>query len=148
MSSLPAWLPFANKVVKGLNRLGVGLGTIRVLEVPGRTTGEPRRTPVSPVPLAGGEYVIAGLTGAQWARNVRAAGHGRFITRGGPRPVTLTEVTDLAVRRRVMREFPTAVPHGVHFFVRIGVVSDTTPEAFEAAADKVAVFEIVDVPSA
>jgi deazaflavin-dependent oxidoreductase (nitroreductase family) len=142
MSSLPTWLPLANKVVKVLNRLGLNLGTIQVLEVPGRTSGKPRATPVSPLRVDGREYVIAGLAHSQWARNVRAAGAGRFLRRRGAREVLLSEVTDPQLRREIMRAFPTMVPHGVQFFVRIGVVDDVTPEAFAAAADRVAAFAI------
>jgi hypothetical protein len=97
---------------------------------------------VSPLVVDGHEYVVAGLVDSQWARNARAAGAGRFLQRRGPREVTITEVTDPRRRREVMRAFPTAVPHGVQFFVRIGVVAAATPEAFAAAADRVAVFEI------
>jgi deazaflavin-dependent oxidoreductase (nitroreductase family) len=142
MSPLPSWLPLANKVVKTLNRLGVPLGTIQVLEVPGRTSGKPRSTPVSPLHVDGREYVIAGLADSQWARNVRAAGAGRFVTRRGTREVLLSEVTDPQLRRDLMRAFPTEVPHGVEFFRRIGVVDDVTPEAFARGADKVAAFTI------
>jgi hypothetical protein len=42
----------------------------------------------------------------------------------------------------VVRAFPTEVPHGVGFFVRLGLVERADPEQFAAAADRVAVFEI------
>jgi len=142
MPSLPSWLPLANKIVKALNRLGLPLGTIQVLEVPGRTSGKPRSTPVSPLHVDGCEYVIAGLADSQWARNVRAAGTGRFVRGRRTREVLLSEVVDPQLRRQIMRAFPTKVPHGVEFFRRIGVVDDVTPEAFAAGADKVAAFAI------
>jgi hypothetical protein len=41
-----------------------------------------------------------------------------------------------------MRAFPTQVPRGVSFFLKIGVVDAPTPEAFEKGALKVAVFRI------
>ncbi len=74
--TLPTWLPYANRVVRALSRLGLPLGTVRVLTVPGRRSGEPRSTPVSPLTVAGRRYVVAGLPQSDWARNVRAAGHG------------------------------------------------------------------------
>jgi DNA-binding transcriptional LysR family regulator len=40
----PSWLPFANRVVRLMSRLGLPLGTVRVLIVPGRRSGEPRPT--------------------------------------------------------------------------------------------------------
>jgi hypothetical protein len=59
--TLPSWLPFANRVVRALTRLGLPLGTIHVLTVPGRRTGEPRPTPVSPLTVDGRRYVVAAL---------------------------------------------------------------------------------------
>ena len=55
------------------------------------------------------------------------------------------EPHDADLRRAVMRAFPREVPHGVGFFVRVGLVGSADPEAFAAAADRVSVFEITDV---
>ena len=57
-------------------------------------------------------------------------------------PVTLTEVTDPAIRRDVLRAFPREVPGGVPFFTRLGLVTKADPEQFAAVADRVAVFRI------
>ncbi|GGN76288.1 hypothetical protein GCM10010112_48340 [Actinoplanes lobatus] len=139
---LPRWLPFANRVVRALNRLGLRLGTIHVLTVPGRTTGEPRSTPVSPLTVGGRRYVVAGLPNSDWARNVRAAGRGELATGRRRTTVTLTEIADPGERRAVMRAFPVEVPGGVPFFIKLGLVRSGDPDEFEAAADRVAVFEI------
>ena len=139
---LPGWLPALNRVVRALQRLGMPLGTIHVLTLPGRSSGEPRATPVSPLTVDGRRYVIAALPGADWARNARAAGRGVLASRGRRHPVTVTEVTDPGLRRTVVRAFPTEVPHGVPFFVRLGLVTGPDPDEFAAAADRVAVFEL------
>ncbi|GIE83157.1 hypothetical protein Aph02nite_91070 [Actinoplanes philippinensis] len=60
-------------------------------------------------------------------------------------PVRLAEVADVGERRAVLRAFPAEVPHGVPFFVRIGLVATGTADEFEAAADRVAVFEIITI---
>lgn len=143
MGSLPRWLPYTNRIVKAFNRLGAPLGTIRVLEVPGRRSGLPRATPVSPLTVSGREYVIAGLPDADWALNAAAARRGTVIRGRRRRPVRLTEVTDAAERCSAMRAFPVQVPHGVQFFVRIGLVDGPDPDQFEQAADRVRVFEIL-----
>lgn len=140
--TLPGWLPAANKLVRGLARLGVPLGTVHVLTVPGRTSGTPRPTPVSPLTVDGRRYVVAALPQADWARNVRAAGHGTLAAGRRTSVVALAEVTDAQVRHAVLRAFPTEVPGGVPFFVRLGLVERADPDQFEAAADRVAVFEI------
>jgi F420H(2)-dependent quinone reductase len=141
-SQLPSWLPVANRLVKALQRLGLSLGTIHVLTVPGRVTGRPRATPVSPLVVDGRRYVVAGLPRSDWAGNARAAGRGELARGRRREDVALTEVTDPDLRRTVMRAFPTEVPGGVDFFVRLGLVEQGTPEQFAAAADQVAVFEI------
>jgi hypothetical protein len=56
--------------------------------------------------------------------------------------VALTEVTDPDLRRAVVRAFPTEVPHGVPFFVRLGLVTAGDPEEFAGIADRVVVFEL------
>ena len=140
--TLPGWLRPANRLVKGLQRLGLPLGTIHVLTVPGRVSGAPRSTPVSPLTVEGRRYVVAGLPHGDWARNVRAAGSGE-LTQGRRRStIVLREVTDPAERRDVMTAFPTEVPGGVFFFVRLGLVAKGTPAEFAAASDEVAVFEL------
>ena len=70
-ASLPGWLPPFNRVVVALGRLGVAIGPVHVLTLPGRRTGEPRPAPVSPFVLDGRRYVVAALPQADWARNAR-----------------------------------------------------------------------------
>jgi hypothetical protein len=142
-AQLPGWLKPANRVVKVLHHLGVPLGTIHVITIPGRSSGQPRSTPVSPLTVAGHRYVIAGLKDSNWARNARAAGHGQLTRGRRQEEITLVEVTDPVLRRRVMTAFPTAVPHGVQFFLRIGLVDGSQPADFAAASDRVAVFRII-----
>lgn len=140
--ALPRWLRPANRLVRLLTRLGLRLGTIHVLTVPGRRSGVPRPTPVSPLTVDGRRYVVAGVPDGDWARNVRAAGHGELARGRHTQAVDLDEVTDSAVRREVMRAFPREVPHGVPMFVRLGLVGGADPDEFAAAADRVAVFRV------
>jgi deazaflavin-dependent oxidoreductase (nitroreductase family) len=142
MGALPGWLRPANRIVRAASRLGLPLGTIQVLTVPGRRSGSPRSTPVSPLTLSGRRYVVAALPHSDWARNVRAAGHA-VLARGRQRTaVTLTEVTGPELRREVMRAFPREVPQGVTMFVRLGLVQRRDPDQFAAAAGRVAIFEV------
>lgn len=139
---LPGWLKPANRIVKFLHGLGVPLGTIHIITVPGRTTGQPRSTPVSPLTVDGRRYVIAGLANSSWAQNARVAGHGQLSKGRTHHNIDLIEVSDPAIRKQVMTAFPTEVPHGVQFFIRIGIVPSADPADFAAASDKVTVFEI------
>ncbi|MFC7621199.1 deazaflavin-dependent nitroreductase [Microlunatus sp. GCM10028923] len=139
---LPAYLKVANPLIKVLNRLGLSLGTMRVIAVPGRRSGRLRATPVSPLVVDGRRYVIAGLPGSDWARNARAAGWGLLSRGRRTERITLTEVTEPAEQRAVLRAFPTEVPHGVDFFVQAGVTPGITPDDFEQAAGRCAIFMI------
>jgi deazaflavin-dependent oxidoreductase (nitroreductase family) len=145
---LPRWFRAANHAVRAMSRIGLTMGPVCVLTVPGRRTGKPRSTPVSPLTVSGGQYVVAGLPGSDWARNVRAAGNAH-LSRGRRRePVTVTEVTDSKLKEQVMRAYPREVPRGAPMFVRAGIASSPDPDAFAAAARHVAVFEIRPVPPA
>ncbi|MGH3585546.1 MAG: deazaflavin-dependent nitroreductase, partial [Pseudonocardia sp.] len=100
----------------------------------------------SPLTVDGRRFVIAALPQADWARNVRAAGRGELAHGRRHHPVTLTEITNPDLRRTVMRAFPIEVPHGVEFFVRLGLVTRADPDEFGAVADRVAVFVLGGAP--
>lgn len=143
MSGLPRWLKPANRLVKLFSRLGLPLGTIHVLTVPGRVSGTPHATPVSPLTVNGRRFVIAALPDGGWARNLRAAGRG--VLQNGKRTehVAAVEVTDPSLKREVMRAVPSKVRGGIPFYRRLGVVQQGTPDEFAAAIDRVAVFELI-----
>jgi deazaflavin-dependent oxidoreductase (nitroreductase family) len=137
----PRSLRIANRVIIALQRVGLPLGTMHLLTVRGRRTGQPRTTPVSPLTVAGQRYVIGGYAKADWVRNARAAGEA-VLSRGRRRQrVRLVELP-LEQRAPVLREFPAQVPHGVDMFLRTGAVDEPTPDGFAAAAPRVAVFRI------
>jgi deazaflavin-dependent oxidoreductase (nitroreductase family) len=139
---LPGWLPLMNRVTIGMNKLGLRLGPVVVLTVPGRKTGVPRSTPVTPFTVDGARYLTAGLKNGDWARNVRAAGRGRLSRGRHTSEMAITEVTDPEQRRHVFSQFPVQVPRGVPFFVSLGLVTKADPAEFAAAADDVAVFAL------
>jgi deazaflavin-dependent oxidoreductase (nitroreductase family) len=145
---LPRWFRAANHAVRVMSRIGLAMGPVCVLTMPGRRSGKPRSTPVSPLTVSGGRYVVAGRPDSDWASNVRAAGRAQ-LSRGRRREdVTLTEVTDRKLKEQVMRAYPREVPRGAPMFVQFGVASSTDPDAFVAAASQVAVFEIRPAPPA
>lgn len=128
-----------NRVVILLNRLGLPVGPMHLLTVPGRTTGLPRTTPVAPVVVDSVHYLVQAYPGSDWVRNARAAGQG-ILTRGRRRrEVDLVEVP-AAQRGPILREFPGQNPRGVAAFLRNGLVASGTPEGFAAAAPRCSVF--------
>ena len=76
----PGWFTrnVVNRVVAALTRLGISLWGSRVLEVRGRKTGEPRRTPVNLLTLEESRYLVAARGQTQWVRNLRVAGEGEL----------------------------------------------------------------------
>ena len=62
-----------NPTVKRLTNWGISLKGSRVLEVPGRTSGEIRATVVNLLTVDGQRYLVAPRGETQWVRNLRAA---------------------------------------------------------------------------
>jgi deazaflavin-dependent oxidoreductase (nitroreductase family) len=69
---------FANKLVGGLVKLGIGPGSMRSLSVRGRSSGKWYSTPVNVLDLDGTRYLLAPRGTTQWVRNLRAAGSGEL----------------------------------------------------------------------
>jgi deazaflavin-dependent oxidoreductase (nitroreductase family) len=93
----PGWFTrnVANRAVTALTRLGVSIWGSRVLEVKGRASGTPRRTPVNLLRLDGREYLVSARGHGQWVRNVRAAGGDLDLLLGKRRePRTAIEIPD------------------------------------------------------
>ena len=142
----PRYLKPMNKVMIAVQKFGIPTGPAMVLTVPGRKSGQPRSTPMTPFEFDGGLYVVAGYPGADWAANARAAGTGRLSRGRRSRPVNIVELTaDQA--RPVLRAFPVEVPVGVAFAKRSGMVVDGTSDEFEALAGRIAVFRFDPVTS-
>jgi deazaflavin-dependent oxidoreductase (nitroreductase family) len=141
---LPRWLGPANRVIVALQHRGLAIGTMRLLSVPGRRSGRLRTTPVSPLSVDGRRYIVAGLEGADWVKNARAAGWG-VLARG--REEERVGLVELPVEERaaVLRELPGKVPGGVQFFRQLyGVSRD--PEEFAALAPRCPVFRVEEGP--
>ncbi|RZQ61592.1 nitroreductase family deazaflavin-dependent oxidoreductase [Amycolatopsis suaedae] len=140
--TLPRGLKTMNRAVKLVQRLGLKMGPVSVLTVPGRRSGQPRSTPVTPYEVDGQRYVIGGIPGADWVSNVRAAS-GECTLRQGRRVrrVRLVEVPE-AERGPILREFALQLPQGVDMVVKAGVVPDGKPETFEAATGIMTAFRI------
>lgn len=135
----PRFLKPMNTLMKAVQKLGIPTGPAMVLTVPGRRSGQPRSTPMTPFDFRGGLYVVAGYPGADWAANARAAGTGTLSRGRRRRQVRIVELS-VDDARPVLRQFPTKVPVGVAFAKRSGLVSDGSSDEFEALAGRLAVF--------
>ena len=78
-----------------------------VLTVPGRKSGEPRSTPITPMYVDDKRYVVGGFPGADWVKNARAAGD-RDADAGPQDPKRCGWWSCPPTRRRpLLRQFPT-----------------------------------------
>ena len=92
----PGWFTqhVFNPAVAALTRAGISIAGSRVLEVPGRKTGEPRRTPVNLLTLDGERYLVAPRGHTQWVRNLRISGVGELRLGRKTEPFRAIEVSD------------------------------------------------------
>ncbi len=137
----PWWLKPANKVFIAMSRMGMRFGgeSPMVLTVPGRKSGKPRSTPVTPMRLDGKRYVVSGFPGSDWVNNARACGEATLQRGRHSERVRMVEMS-LQDARPILRAFPAEVPTGVNFMKSAGLVRDGRPEEFEALAGRCAVF--------
>jgi deazaflavin-dependent oxidoreductase (nitroreductase family) len=106
----PGWFTthVFNRVVAALTRAGISVAGSRVLEVRGRKSGAPRRTPVNLLALDGQPYLVAPRGTTQWVRNLRASGEGRLLVGRRGERFTATELGDedkLPILREYLRRW-------------------------------------------
>ncbi len=138
----PGWFTshLFNPAVAGLTRLGISLFGSRVLEVTGRTSGKPRRTPVNLLTFEGERYLVAPRGDTQWVRNLRASGEGRLLVGSHSEHFAAVELTDdekPPILRAYLKRWKFEV--GVFFD---GVAPDSSAEELRGAAPKHPVFRL------
>ena len=138
----PRWLKPMNRVLVTVQRLGLGMRELPVLTLPGRRSGQPRRTPLTILDLDGQRYVLQGYARTDWVANLRAAGYVGTLSVGRrTEQVRLVEL-DAAAAEPVLRAWPVRVPQGAKVMKDAGVVDEITPDAFAALAGTCAVFRV------
>jgi len=143
----PGWFTrnVFNPLIAFLTRRGVSVWGSRVLEVTGRTTGEPRRVPVNLLTHEGRRYLVAPRGETQWVRNVRA-GDGRVATIVGSRREEwtarelLSDTEKVPVLRAYLKRWKAEV--GVFFD---GTSADSSDEELAAIAPRHPVFALEPV---
>lgn len=141
----PGWFTrnVFNRTVALLTRLGVSVWGSRVLEVPGRTSGLPRRTPVNLLTVEHRRYLVSPRGHGQWVRNVRANDGRLDLLLGRHRQhLVAREVPDdekVEVLRPYLRRWKAEV--GVFFG---GVDADSPDAELARIAPDHPVFELTD----
>jgi len=137
----PGWgtQHIVKRAVSLLTRAGISVWGSRVLEVTGRTSGEPRRVPVNLLSLGGHQYLVSARGAGQWVRNVRAADGRLDLLLGRTRQQWVaTELNDEEkppVLRAYLRRWKAEV--GVFFE---GVSADSSDHELQAAGPSHPVF--------
>lgn len=143
----PGWLTrrLLNGTVSGLTRLGLSVWGSRILEVPGRRSGIPRRVPVNLLSIGEDRYLVSPRGEGQWVRNLRAAdGHLDLLLGRRRQHFVAEELADaekVAVLRAYLRRWKAEV--GVFFD---GVSASSTDEQIQAVASRHPVFVLAPTP--
>jgi deazaflavin-dependent oxidoreductase (nitroreductase family) len=161
----PIWRPqdYSSRVAyrppadwyRRINRLGVLLTSLGLaprdavtLEVRGRRSGQPRRTPILRTSYQEEDYLVALAGESEWVRNVRAAAGRAVIRRRGGHRVRLVElppeerpaVIAEYLRRGVQRSGSRAAAQQARFY--FGMNPDPSLEEIRAAAKYYPVFRV------
>jgi deazaflavin-dependent oxidoreductase (nitroreductase family) len=135
-----------NKVITGLQRMGIAFGPMQLLTVTGRRSGQPRTFPIAVLPLAGGRYIVQAFPKAAWVANARAAARaGDVVTLTRGRRTSRVRLVEVPVEERgpLLREVVETQPaSAAQRYVTNGLAAAPTPDAVAAAADRIAVFRI------
>ena len=143
----PGWFTrnVFNRTVAVLTRMGISVLGSRVLEVRGRTSGQPRRTPVNLLSYEGHEYLVSPRGEGQWVRNVRADNGRLTLLLGRKRDerqaTELADTDKIPVLRAYLKRWKAEV--GVFFD---GVSADSPESELVRIAPDHPVFRIETAP--
>jgi len=130
-----------NPAVQFLTRRGISVWGSRILEVRGRSSGEPRRTPVNLLEVDGRQYLVSPRGEGQWVRNVRADGGRLALLLGRHRDErTARELSD-ADKPPILREYLRRWKMEVGVFFD-GVTADSSDEELQRIAADHPVFSL------
>jgi deazaflavin-dependent oxidoreductase (nitroreductase family) len=129
-----------NRAVAGSTRLGISVWGSRILEVRGRKSGEPRRTPVNMLTFDGATYLVAPRGHTHWVRNLRVAGEGDLLLGRRRQHFVASEVPD-AEKEPILRAYLERWKWEVGQFFG-GVGADSPSEELQRIAPDHPIFRI------
>jgi deazaflavin-dependent oxidoreductase (nitroreductase family) len=141
--TVPWWVQAFSPILKRLLAAGVPLGPNALVTIRGRTSGEPRTTPLAVIDVDGRRWIWAPWGSAQWVRNLRVAGRATIAVRGRTetlRAIELDPAQRIEFFRDVLGPQARAMPFGVQFVRIVDQVDIHDPVA---AAEGRAVFELI-----
>jgi deazaflavin-dependent oxidoreductase (nitroreductase family) len=144
-----AWYQRLNWLGVPLTSLGLAPRDAVTLQVRGRKSGKPRRTPILRTPYRGADYLVALAGESQWVRNVRAAEGRAVIRRRTAHRVRLQELPPKErseviweyLRRGRQRSGAKAAAKQARYY--FGLSPDASVAEIRAIADYYPVFRVV-----
>jgi deazaflavin-dependent oxidoreductase (nitroreductase family) len=147
-SSVPSFVPLFNRVVAGLLSLGFPMGSMTLLTVAGRKSGQPRTTPVALLERDGHRWLSSPFGEVNWVRNLRAAGKG-VVGRGRKRrtveAVELSPEAAVPVLKDALTQLEAAPMVGRLLLPLYTVGSRASREELIAEARRHPTFELRDL---
>lgn len=125
-------------------RLGLPMGTMVILTVPGRRSGKLHSNPVDPIEWNGERWLVAPYGAVQWVRNARASG---WVILSHGRKSEKVRVVEPGIQEaaQVLKQYNTRGCYSRPYF---DTTPDSTMEAFIAEAPHHPVFRIVPLEAA
>lgn len=148
---VPFFVPLFNPIARRLLRVGLPLGPNALLTVRGRTSGQPRSTPVALVDIGGRRWVIGTFGEVNWVRNLRAAGQATVSSNRRSQPVTSVELSTpeaAAFYRDILGPYVRRIPLGLGRFMLGSLGASDLLIDPDGAAQRHPVFELRPRPSA
>jgi len=140
---VPSFVTRLNPLVHRMLGIGVPLGPNGLITVRGRTSGEPRTTPVAFVDIDGRIWVQSPFGDVNWVRNLRAAGEATITVgkrRSEVRAVELSRGEKIDFYREVLGPYVRRL-RGGRLIARILGISEALDDP-SGAADRYPVFEL------
>jgi deazaflavin-dependent oxidoreductase (nitroreductase family) len=141
-AGVPRSVSLFNPIARRLLAAGVPLGFNALVTIRGRTSGQPRTTPLAVIEASGRRWIWSPWGEVHWVRNLRAAGGATITVRGRTMEVSATEL-DATERVRFFRDVLGPIARGIPFGVRFIRLFDGVDvnDPLEAAEGR-AVFEL------
>jgi deazaflavin-dependent oxidoreductase (nitroreductase family) len=147
-ADVPRVVSLLSPLLKPILEAGMPLGPNALVTIRGRTSGEPRTTPLAIIDAGGRRWVWSPWGDVHWVRNLRAAGEATVTVRRRTDHVTATELDEAeraAFFRDVLTPYARSMRGGMAFVRIVDQVDLGDPVA--VARDR-RVFELHPRPEA
>ena len=130
----------SNAIVGTLLRRGVRVGSNALLTVPGRTSGQPRTTPVTLLERDGERYLQSPFGEVNWVRNLRVSGRARLTRGRHAEPISAVELAP-AEAAPILKGLLVSFPSFIKGY--FDVTPDSPLEAFEREVPRHPLFRVM-----